>query len=208
MGQGIVTSLAQMLAEELDVSLNDVDMVMGDTDLCPWDMGTFGSMSTRFFGPPLRNAAAEARLVLLELGAERLKKPVEELLVRDGVIFSKKDRDKSISYAQLARGKRIDRHVKEGISIKKPSEFKVVSRPVTRMDAREKVTGKAVFSGDIHLPGMLYAKILRPPAHGAKLIDADLSGAEKVAGIQIIRDGDFIAVYINTRMWRLRPCRK
>jgi len=61
MGQGVVTSLAQMLAEELNVSLDSVDMVMGDTDLCPWDMGTFGSMTTRFFGPPLRAAAAEAR---------------------------------------------------------------------------------------------------------------------------------------------------
>ena len=73
MGQGIITSLAQMLADELDVPLEQVDMVMGDTDLCPWDMGTFGSMSTRFFGPPLRAAAAEAKSVLLELAAERLQ---------------------------------------------------------------------------------------------------------------------------------------
>ncbi|MEJ2724990.1 MAG: molybdopterin-dependent oxidoreductase, partial [Deltaproteobacteria bacterium] len=72
MGQGIVTSLAQMLADELDVSLEAVDMVMGDTDLCPWDMGTFGSRSTRFFGPPLRAAGAEARRVLLELASEHL----------------------------------------------------------------------------------------------------------------------------------------
>ena len=69
MGQGIITSLAQMLAEELDVPLRSVDMVMGDTDLCPWDMGTFGSRSTKYFGPPLREAAAEARVVLLELAA-------------------------------------------------------------------------------------------------------------------------------------------
>ena len=68
MGQGIVTSLAQMLADELSVPLEQVDMVMGDTDLCPWDMGTFGSMTTRFFGPPLRAAAAEAQNVLLRTG--------------------------------------------------------------------------------------------------------------------------------------------
>ncbi|NIM15485.1 MAG: molybdopterin-dependent oxidoreductase, partial [Candidatus Aminicenantes bacterium] len=61
MGQGVITSLAQMLAEELDVPLDIVDMVMGDTDQCPWDMGTFGSLSTKYFGPPLRQAAAEAR---------------------------------------------------------------------------------------------------------------------------------------------------
>ncbi|TFH00381.1 MAG: hypothetical protein E4H13_07645, partial [Calditrichales bacterium] len=79
MGQGVITSLAQMLAEELDVALETVDMVMGDTDLCPWDMGTFGSMSTRFFGPPLRAAAAEGRQVLLELAAAHLNKPVDQL---------------------------------------------------------------------------------------------------------------------------------
>jgi nicotinate dehydrogenase subunit B len=67
MGQGIVTSLAQMLADELDVRFEDVEMVMGDTDLCPWDMGTFGSMSTRFFGPALRKAGAEGRMVMLQL---------------------------------------------------------------------------------------------------------------------------------------------
>ena len=84
MGQGIVTSLAQMLAEELNVPLESVDMVMGDTDLCPWDMGTFGSMSTRFFGPALRAAAAEARSVLLQLAAERLQTPAAELKAENG----------------------------------------------------------------------------------------------------------------------------
>ncbi len=72
MGQGIVTALAQILAEELDVPVTSVDMVMGDTDLCPWDRGTFGSLTTRFFAPPLREAAAEARAVLIGLAAERL----------------------------------------------------------------------------------------------------------------------------------------
>ena len=79
MGQGISTSLAQLLAEELDVSVDKVDMVMGDTDLCPWDMGTFGSLSVRYFGPALRAAGAEARMVLLQMSAERLQVPVERL---------------------------------------------------------------------------------------------------------------------------------
>jgi isoquinoline 1-oxidoreductase len=79
MGQGIVTSLAQMLADELDVALESVEMVMGDTDLCLRDMGTFGSMSTRFFGPPLRAAGAEARRALLGLASEHLKVPVGRL---------------------------------------------------------------------------------------------------------------------------------
>lgn len=194
MGQGIVTSLAQMLADELDVSLDVVDMVMGDTDLCPWDMGTFGSMSTRFFGPQLRAAGAEARQVLMELGAEQLKIPVENLVAEDGVIFYKKDKKRNVSYAKLAKGKKIDRHIKEKVKVKKPSEFKVMNRPLLRRDALEKVTGKAAFSGDIRIPGMLYAKILRPPAHGTRFLDADLSEAKKVKGAQIVRDGDFIAV--------------
>jgi nicotinate dehydrogenase subunit B len=194
MGQGVVTSLAQMLADELDVSLEAVDMVMGDTDLCPWDMGTFGSMSTRFFGPSLRQAGAEARRVLLELGAEQLKVPAGELFVMDGVIHYKKDKKKNISYARLARGKRIERHIKESIALKTPSEFNIMNKPVTHRDAWEKVSGKALYSGDVRLPGMVYAKILRPPAHGAKFLDADLSEARKLDGVQIVMDGDFIAV--------------
>ena len=94
MGQGIITSLAQMLADELDVALDDVDMVMGDTDLCPWDMGTFGSMSTRFFGPPLRKASAEGRMVLLQLASEELKVPVKNLATDNGIVFDKKNKNK------------------------------------------------------------------------------------------------------------------
>src|SRR5208282_1484667 len=87
MGQGVITSLAQMLADELAVPLDAVDMVMGDTDLCPWDMGTFGSMSTRIFGPALRAAAAEAKAVLIELAAENLQVTKEHLKAKDGVVY-------------------------------------------------------------------------------------------------------------------------
>ncbi|MEK6755963.1 MAG: molybdopterin cofactor-binding domain-containing protein [Bacteroidota bacterium] len=193
MGQGVVTSLAQMLADELDVSLGAVDMVMGDTDLCPWDRGTFGSLSTRMFGPPLRNAGAEGRRVLLELASEHLKTSVENLATENGEVFYKRNRQDKVSYAQLAKGKKIERHVPQ-VSVKKPSEFKIMSKPALRTDAQEKVTGKAKYAGDIQLPGMLYAKILRPPAHGAKLIDVDLSEAKQVKDVQIIKEGDFVAV--------------
>ena len=194
MGQGIVTSLAQMLADELDVSLEVVDMVMGDTDLCPWDMGTFGSRSTRFFGPPLRAAGAEARQVLLNLASEHLKTPVHQLTTENGVIFDSKNNKIRISYGRLAKGKKIKRYLKEGVDLKKPHQFKIMSRPIIRQDALEKVTGSAKFAGDIQVPGMLYAKILRPPAHGANLVGVDLSGARQVAGVQVVREGDFIAV--------------
>ena len=111
MGQGIITSLAQMLAEELDVPLNQVDMVMGDTDRCPWDMGTFGSLSTKFFGPPLRQAGATARAVLLQLAVEHLQVPAEQLKVKEGMIFKKNNPQKKVSYAQLTKGKKIEKIV-------------------------------------------------------------------------------------------------
>ena len=194
MGQGVITSLAQMAAEELDVSLESVDMVMGDTDLCPWDMGTFGSMTTRFFGPALRGAAAEARAVLLELASEHLQIPVERLKVKNGIVHDKNQGGKSVSYAQLAKGKVIERHLQEKAALKNVEEFTVIGKPVMHRDAVEKVTGKAEFAGDIRLPDMLYAKILRPPAHGAKLISADTSEAEKIKGVQLVREGDLVAV--------------
>ncbi|MHC4085573.1 MAG: xanthine dehydrogenase family protein molybdopterin-binding subunit [Planctomycetota bacterium] len=198
MGQGIVTSLAQMLADEIDVTLESVDMVMGDTSLCPWDMGTFGSMSTRFFGPALRGAAAEARVVLIELAAEHLKTPKDRLKAKEGIIFDKTQNKNRVTYAQLAKGKTIARRVKVKSTLKNPSEFNIVGKPVLRRDASEKVTGKAEFAGDIKLPGMLYAGILRPPAHGAKLKSVDTSAVEKMADVRLVRDGDMIAVLCKT----------
>jgi len=194
LGQGVITSLAQMLADELDVTLDSVDMVMGDTSLCPWDMGTFGSMSTRFFGPPLRAASAEARAVLIELAAEYLKAPKDQLKAKNGTIFDKTQNKRRVTYAQLTKGKTIARRMKTKSALKTPSEFNVMGKDFLRSDALEKVTGKAKFAGDIRLPGMLYAKILRPPAHGAKLKSVDTSAVEKLAGVQLVRDDDFIAV--------------
>lgn len=194
MGQGVITSLAQMLADELEVPLDSVDMVMGDTALCPWDMGTFGSMTTRFFGPPLRAAAAEARAVLLEMAAEYLQVSPSQLDVEAGVIFHKSQSQKKITYAQLTKGKKIARRLKREAVLEKPSDFTIMGTPVLRRDAEEKVTGKAKFSGDLREPGMLYARILRPPAHGAKLTGVDTSAAKKIKGAQVIEADDLIAV--------------
>jgi isoquinoline 1-oxidoreductase len=194
MGQGPITSLPQMVAEELEVPLDSVDIIMGDTDLCPFDMGTWGSMTTRFFGPALRAAAAEAKAVLLELGSESLKVPVAQLTAQDGVIFDRQDNKRRIAYGQLTKGQKIERHLTVKPSLKDVSQFKISGKPVLRRDAREKVTGKAQYAGDIRLPGMLYAKILRPPAHGAKLQSVDTAAAKAVAGIQLVQDGDLIAV--------------
>jgi isoquinoline 1-oxidoreductase len=194
MGQGVITSLAMMLADELEVPLDSVDMVMGDTDLCPWDAGTWGSMTTRFFGPPLRAAAAEARAVLIELGSEHLKIPPSDLAVEAGVIYHKTQREKKVSYADLAKGKKILRRLEKEKVLEKPADFTIVGTPALRRDSVDKVTGKAKYTADIKEPGMLYARILRPPAHDAKLISADTSGVKTIEGASVIQEGGIIAV--------------
>lgn len=193
MGQGPITSLAQTLAEELNVAYDSVEMVMGDTDLCPWDMGTFGSMTTRFFGPLLRAAAAEARAVLLEMASEYLRIPKQRLNIENGVIFDKTQTQKRVSYAELTKGKKIARKSEGEFPQETPSEFTIMGQPYFRRDSLEKVTGRALYAGDIRLPGMLYAKILRPPAFGAKLKSLDTTQAEKIDGVKIIRDEDLVA---------------
>ncbi len=194
MGQGVHTSFAQMLAEELDVPLGMVDMVMGDTLLCPYDSGTFGSRSTKYFGPPLRQAAAEARAVLIQLASEKLGVPEEKLTVKDGTIFVPGVSAKKVSYAELAKGKRIERYLENKPPIKHHAEHTISGKPTDRLDGVLKVTGEAKFAGDILPEGMLHAKILRPPAHGAALKSVDTSAAKNIQGVQIIEEGDMVAV--------------
>ena len=194
LGQGAMTSLPQLLAEDLDVALAKVEIVCGDTDLCPWDMGTFGSLSIRSFGPVLRDAAAEARGVLLAMAAERLQAPVESLSVKDGVVTAAGGAAKKVTYGQLTEGKRIERTLASKPAVKPVKAFTIVGTSAPRRDAIEKVTGKAKYAGDIAPAGALHARILRPPAHGAVLASADTSAAEKMPGVTVIRDGDLIAV--------------
>ena len=194
MGQGIITSLPQMVAEELDVPLAMVDIKLGDTAECPWDMGTWGSMTTRSFGPSLRAAAAEAKGVLLSLAAEKLQLPAEKLTVRDGVIFETGKETNRVTYGDLAKGQKIEKHLDAKPALKKPAAFKISGQPHTRRDGDAKVTGAAQYAADIRVPGMLCAKILRPPMHGAKLKHADTSAAKAVPGVVVHEDGQFIAV--------------
>ena len=194
LGQGIITSLAQMLAEELDVPMDSVDMVMGDTDLCPYDAGTYGSRTTKYFGPQLREAAAQARAILLEMATARLDVPQARLTIDKGVIHDSKNPAKKVSYADLVKGTRIERKAVVRAELKPPSAFKVSGRAMGRADGLAKVTGQAQYAGDIRLPDMLYARILRPPAHGAVLKNVDTSAAEKIQGLKIIREGNVLAV--------------
>ncbi len=194
MGQGVVTALPQLLAEELDVACHHVDIVMGDTALCPWDAGTFGSLSIRHFGMYLREAAAEAKGVLKVLAAEQLGCAPEDLFTRNGIVSRIGHPGLSFSYGALTRGRIIERHLEALPPLKPASAFKVVGTSFPQRDAREKVTGHARYAADIRVPGMRYAKLLRPPAHGAVLKEMDASGAEQIPGVQVVRDGDLVAV--------------
>ncbi len=194
MGQGVMTSLPQMLADELDVSLESVDIVMGDTSLCPWDMGTFGSLTTRVFGPLLRAAAAEARAVLVELASERLGVPADRLKTDNGTVLDSADPKTTVSYAELTKGKVIERHLDGNPVVKSPSDFKVMGEAQSRRDSLEKVTGRAEYAGDVLLPEMLYARILRPPIHGARLESVDTSAAKQIEGTLVVEKDDLVAV--------------
>jgi nicotinate dehydrogenase subunit B len=194
MGQGVITSQAQMAAEELGVSLDSITMVLGDTDLCPWDAGTWGSLTTRVFGPALRAAAAEARTVLMSLASKQLGVPVDRLVVENGVVAVAGTPSRNVSYGALAKGKQIARLVDEKAVLRSVKEFKVMGRSPKRTDGREKVTGAAQYTGDIRRPGMLYARILRPPMHGATMKSIDLAKAKAIEGVKVVEEKDLVAV--------------
>ena len=193
MGQGNMTALAMLAAEELDVPLEQVDMLMGDTDLCPWDGGTGGSLSLWQFGPVLRGAAAETRAVLLQMAAEHLKAPAERLEVKAGVVSVMGEPERHVAYGQLVQGQRIERHL-ANVQPKPVAAHTLVGTSVRRLDGVAKVSGAARYSADQKLPGTLHACIVRPPAHGVTLKTVDTSAAEHLPGVRVLRDGTLVAV--------------
>jgi nicotinate dehydrogenase subunit B len=194
MGQGVNTSLAMEMADELNVPFEKVKMDIGDTDLCPWDAGTWGSLTTRVFGPSMRAAAAEARGVLLELASGQLGVPVSQLEVKDGIVTDLKNPGKTVTYGQLTKGKKIEKYLDVKPPVEDYKKFTYVGKSFKRSDSHLKVTGQAKYTGDLKLPGMVFARILRPPSHGAKMTSVNTSAAEKIDGIQVVRDDDLIAV--------------
>jgi nicotinate dehydrogenase subunit B len=194
MGQGNTTALAQMIAEELGVAADNVDMVMGDTRLCPWDGGTNGSRSIKYFGPALRAAGAEARDVLIQVAAEQLSLPPSRLAAEDGFVVDRSRPGTRLAYGALVKGKRIERRLPAKPALKTPAAFTIMGRPRLPENGRDKVTGKAAFAGDVRLPGMLHGRILRPPAHGARLQNVDVAAARAFKDARVFQDGDFVAV--------------
>ncbi|HUY80619.1 MAG TPA: molybdopterin cofactor-binding domain-containing protein [Acidobacteriaceae bacterium] len=190
-GQNIRTSLAQQVAEELRVPFDSITMVMGDTDLVPWDMGTFGSRTTPTMAPVLRAMAVAARESLMEMAAKRWRVDAAQLTARNGRITDKKG-SRSLTYGQLTRGKDIVKVVTGHPALTPAKEWKIAGTPVPKADGRDFVTGKHKFPSDILRPAMLFGAVLRPDGFNATLDSIDTSAAGKLAGVKVVRDRDFV----------------
>ena len=163
-GQNIRTSLSQMVAEELIVPLSSITMIMGDTDLVPYDRGTYGSLTTPQMGPQLRKAAATARQALLEMAAKNWNTPASDLEAENGMILYK-SANKKISYGELTKGKQLLMPVADNVQLIPPKDWKLAGKTVPKINGSTFITGKHVYVSDMKLPGMLHGKVLRPPSY-------------------------------------------
>lgn len=193
MGQNIRTSLAQAVAEELHVPFATVHLVMGDTDLTPFDMGTFGSRSTPTMAPQLRKAAAAAREVLIDLAAQQLSVEPASVKIVDAR-FVNHDKSKTLSLAEVAKGRKLVKVIPENITTTQPKDWTIAGTSVTKVDSRNFVTGKHQYTSDIKREGMLYGKVVRPATFNAELITSDTRAAEAIPGVKVVHDGNFIGV--------------
>jgi nicotinate dehydrogenase subunit B len=198
LGTGVRTALAQIVAEELDVPLERVQMVMGNTALTPDEGYTAGSMTIHSSGTALRQAAAEARRAMLAMASERLDANLDELSVQDGVIRVIQDPQRSVRYAELMGGKLFNLPVTDQAPLKPPESYRIVGTSTPREDLPRKVTGGPSFIQDLNVPGMLHARLVRPPGPGARLVTMDESSAHSVRDIpglvKVVQRGDFIGV--------------
>lgn len=192
-GQNIRTSLSQMVAEELMVPLTAVVMIMGDTDLVPYDRGTYGSLSTPQMGTQLRKAAATAREALLQMAAKNWNTATSNLKAENGMIVNS-TANKKISYGELTKDQQLLMPIADNVQLIPAKDWKVAGKTVPRVNDRTFITGKHVYVSDMKLPGMLYGKVLRAPSYGAKLLEADVTKASKMPGVIVVKDGNFVGV--------------
>ena len=194
LGTGARTALAQLAAEELDVSFERIEMVMGDTATTPDQWLTAGNLTIFQGGSELRRAAASARRALVERAAQRLGVSAGELTVEDGVVRVTANRERSLRYGDLI-GDGVKLEVDTKIELKNASTYKVIGKSIPRVDIPAKVTGEFTYIHDFRLPGMLHARVIRPDDHGARIASVDDSAARQVDGfVQTVRKGDFLAV--------------
>jgi nicotinate dehydrogenase subunit B len=193
LGQGILTALEQIAAEELDLPLNRIRMISGDTAQTPDEGQTAGSQSIENSGTALRLAGAEVRAILLGLAAKRLGVAAEQLKVADGVISAADGRQ--IAYGELVSGLDLNREATAKVAPKPPASHKIVGTSTPRRDIPAKVTGGLVYVQDIRLPGTLHGRVVRPPRYGSKLDSVDEAAARAMPGVvAVVRDGSFLGV--------------
>jgi isoquinoline 1-oxidoreductase len=197
MGQGARAQLSQAAAEELRVSVDRIQLIMGDTRLVPDDGITAGSRTTPSTVPSVRQGAAAARDVLRGLAAKLWQVPIEEVSAQGGTVAHEKSR-REIAYADLVKDKAseaaFESPVPAGITLTPVGEWKTMGTSVPRPNGRDLVSGRHQFPSDLRRPRMLYGKVLRPPAFGAKLVEIDLGPAEAMDGVVVAKEGGFVGV--------------
>ncbi len=192
-GQNIRTSLSQIVAEELHVPLQSIHMIMADTQLTPYDMGTFGSRTTPTMSPQLRRAAAAARELLIDLAGETWKVDRAELTVADGAVVRTKTKE-TLPYGKLTHGRKLTKTVSNQAPSTPADQSTIAGHSVAKVDGRAFVTGKHEYASDVRLPGMWHGKVLRPPSYGAELTALDATAAKAMKDVIVVRDGDFVGI--------------
>jgi nicotinate dehydrogenase subunit B len=192
-GQNIRTSLSQGVAEELHVPVSKIQMVMGDTQLTPFDMGTFGSRTTPTMSPQLRKVAAAARDLLIGLAATEWHTDRKRLVAADGAVTDPGTK-RSVEYAALVKGQQLTQTISTEEPLIPPTQWTVQGQSLPKVDGRDFVTGKHRYPSDQKLPEMLHGKILRPTSFGATLVSIDAHEAEQIPSVTVVRDGNFVGV--------------
>jgi nicotinate dehydrogenase subunit B len=190
-GQNARTSLTQAVAEELRTPVSSIRMVMGDTGLTPYDMGTFGSQTTPRMWPQIRKASATAREMLIDLASRQWSVERGAVKIADGRITAG---SQSAGFGELTKGQKLQQTIPTSAALTAPAEWKVAGTSVEKVGAREIVTGAHRYSFDITRPGMQHGKVLYPPSFGATLTSLDSSAAEAIPGVKVVREGDFLGV--------------
>lgn len=193
MGQNVRTSLTQAVAEELRVSPDEIQMVMGDTDRTPFDRGTFGSRTTPTMNPQLRKASAAARDILVHLAAKAWGVDSARLMAVAGEV-SDPATHRAIKYGALLKGKELAEDIPAADPLEPAMHWTVMGKPLPKVGGRKFVTGEHHYPSDLKLPGILHGKVVRPESFGAKLVSLDTRGAEAMRGVTVVHDGDFVGV--------------
>ena len=206
LGTGVRTAMSQIAAEELDVALGNINVIQGDTLNTPDQGPTFGSLSIQIGGMQIRQACATAREALKSQAAAQFGTNANEITTKDGAC---RFQDKSISYVNLVAQQPLNMKSDPKISLKSPSNYTVVGQSVPRLDIPSKLTGEFTYIHDFKLPGMLHARVVRPPAIHANLISFDDSQVKSIPGfVQIVRDGNFLAVVCSDEWAAIKGSKK